>query len=224
MNNILVIDDDESVRDTIGFMLEQENYTPILAGDAESGFEKTLALKPQLMLVDLRLPGMSGAELCKQVRASRIETPIIVLSAVADEVDKILLLEMGADDYMVKPFSPRELLARIRAVLRRTSPNVERMVRFADVEVDLERRVVMRGGAEVKVTPAEYNLLVFFLHNIDRVLTRDAILSSVLGYDSSPNTRTVDVHVVRLRQKFEPDPGAPRHFLTVHGLGYRFLL
>jgi DNA-binding response OmpR family regulator len=145
------------------------------------------------------------------------------LSAIGDEVDKVLLLEIGADDYIVKPFGTRELLARIRALLRRSGPDVQKVIRFEDVEVDFDRRIATRKGAEVKLTPAEYNLLTFFLHNPDKTLTRDVILNSVWGYESYPNTRTVDAHVVRLRQKLEPDPGLPRHFLTVHGVGYRFL-
>ncbi|MDQ6698763.1 MAG: response regulator transcription factor, partial [Acidobacteriota bacterium] len=128
-----------------------------------------------------------------------------------------------ADDYIVKPFGVRELLARIRAVLRRTSPEAHKVLRFANTEVDLDRRIVTSHGEELKFTPAEYNLLTYFLHNPDRALTRDMILNSVWGYESYPNTRTVDAHVVRLRQKLEPDPNTPRHFLTVHGVGYRFL-
>ncbi len=223
MQKILVIDDDENLRDTIGVMLERENFVPLLAADGKSGFEKALMLKPHLLLVDLRLPGMSGIEVCKQLRADRVQTPIIILSAVGDEVDKVLLLEIGADDYIVKPFGTRELIARIRAVLRRSSDDAGRVAHFGEVEVDFERRTVTRRDKEVKVTPAEYNLLVFFLHNPDRVLTRDLILNSVWGYEYYPNTRTVDAHVVRLRQKFEGDPTAPTHFVTVHGVGYRFL-
>lgn len=222
MQKILVIDDDESLRETIGVMLERENYAPILASDGKSGLDKAFTQKPQLLLVDLRLPQMSGFEVCKQLRADRIQTPIIVLSAVSDEVDKVLLLEIGADDYIVKPFGTRELLARIKALLRRSTPETK-VFRFGNVEVDLDRRAIMHGSAEVKLTPAEYNLLIFFLHNADRPLSRDAILNSVWGYESYPNTRTVDAHVVRLRQKLEPDPAVPRHFLTVHGVGYRFL-
>ena len=222
MQTILVIDDDESLRDTICVMLEQEGFVPISAGDGKNGFEKAVLLKPQLILVDLRLPGMGGGEICKRLRADSIETPIIVLSAVSEEVDKVLLLEMGADDYIVKPFGTRELLARIRALLRRTTSETK-VLHFGDVEVDIDRRNTSRGGHEVKLTPAEYNLLLYFLHNHDRALTRDAILNSVWGYESYPNSRTVDAHVVRLRQKLEPDPNVPRHFLTVHGVGYRFL-
>ena len=140
-----------------------------------------------------------------------------------DEVDKVLLLEIGADDYVVKPFGTRELLARIRAVLRRSAGEASRILRFGDVEVDLDRRSIVRNHKEVKVTPAEYNLLSFFLQNMDRALSRDLILNSVWGYEFYPNTRTVDAHVVKLRQKFEQEPAVPRHFMTVHGVGYRFL-
>src|SRR5712672_2757735 len=223
MQTILVIDDDESLRDTIGVMLEQEGFRAELASDGRSGYDRALLLKPDLLLVDLRLPGMSGVEICRQLRGARVKTPIIVLSAVGEEVDKVLLLEIGADDYVVKPFGARELLARIRAVLRRTSPEARKIAQFGIVSVDFERRIVTRRGEPVKVTPAEYNLLSYFLQNPDRPLTRDMILNSVWGYESFPNTRTVDAHVVRLRQKLEADPNLPRHFLTVHGVGYRFM-
>ena len=223
MHTILVIDDDESLRDTIGVMLEQEGFRAVLAGDGRTGYEQAMSLKPDLVLVDLRLPGMTGIEICKQLRAAQVRTPIIVLSAVGDEIDKVLLLEIGADDYVVKPFGARELLARIRAVLRRSEPDVRKVVRFGEIEVDLGRRVVTRRGEELKLTPAEYNLLTYFLQNQDRPLTRDMILNSVWGYEFFPNTRTVDAHVAKLRQKIEPDSNAPKHLLTVHGVGYRFL-
>jgi DNA-binding response OmpR family regulator len=199
---ILVIDDDENLRDTISVLLEQEGFRAVTAADGTAGLEKALTLKPHLILADLRLPAMS---------------------AIGEEMDKVLLLEIGADDYIVKPFGTRELLARIRAVLRRSSPDAHQVIAFADTHVDLKRRVVTRRGEELKFTPAEYNLLTFFLQNPDRALTRDVILNSVWGYESFPNTRTVDAHIVRLRQKLEPEPAAPRHFLTVHGVGYRFL-
>ena len=223
MQTVLVIDDDSSVRDTIGVLLEGDGFRAVLASDGNEGFEQALALKPGLILVDLRMPGIDGVEVCKQLRARGMTTPLIVLSAVSDEVDKVQLLEIGADDYVVKPFSTRELLARIHAVLRRTSAEECKVMEFSDVEVDFTRRVVQRHGEELKLTRAEYNLLTYFLQNPDRALTRDMILNSVWGYDSFPHTRTVDAHVVRLRQKLEPDAGNPRHFLTVHGVGYRFL-
>src|SRR5437867_9388429 len=155
MQTILVIDDDESLRDTIGVMLEQEGFRAELAADGRSGYDRALVLKPDLLLVDLRLPGMSGVEICRQLRAARVKTPIIVLSAVGDEVDKVLLLEIGADDYVVKPFGVRELLARIRAVLRRTTADGPKTVAFGENEINLERRVVQRRGQDLKFTPAE---------------------------------------------------------------------
>jgi DNA-binding response OmpR family regulator len=223
MRTILVIDDDENLRDTVVLMLERDGFRPLQAADGKVGLDKALVHKPDLILVDLQLPKMSGVEVCKQLRASWIKTPLIVLSAVGDEMDKVLLLEIGADDYVVKPFGTRELLARIHAVLRRSSPDSHIPIHFEDTEVDLERRLVTRQGKPLKLTPAEYNLMIFFLQNTDRVLTRDVILNSVWGYESFPNTRTVDAHVVRLRQKLEPEPGSPRHFVTVHGVGYRFV-
>ncbi len=223
MQTILVIDDDENLRDTVGVLLEREGFRAILAADGKTGLDNAILAKPALILADLRLPVLSGIEICKRLRASGISTPIIVLSAVGEEIDKVLLLEIGADDYVVKPFGTRELMARIRAVLRRAPGEQDRVLSFADTNVDIERRIVTRGGHEVKFTPAEYNLLTFFLHNPDRPLSRDMILNSVWGYESFPNTRTVDAHVVRLRQKLEADPNCPRHFLTLHKVGYRFL-
>jgi len=223
METVLVIDDDRSVRDTIGIMLESEGYHPVLAGDGNSGFKQALALRPGLILVDLMMPGLSGMEVCRQLRATGLKTPLIVLSARGTETDKAELLDIGADDYVVKPFGARELLARIRAVLRRTSEDDSKVMEFGEVRVDLTRRVVTRNGQEVRMTRAEYNLLTYFLQNPDRALSRDVVLNSVWGYDSFPHTRTVDAHVVRLRQKLEPDPSQPKHFLTVHGVGYRFL-
>jgi len=223
MQTILVIDDDESLRDTIGVLLEREGFRAVLAADGKSGLDRAILGKPALILADLRLPDLSGVEVCKRLRTSGVRTPIIVLSAVGEEIDKVLLLEMGADDYVVKPFGTRELLARIRAVLRRVPGEPERVLSFADTTVDIERRIVTRRGQQVRFTPAEYNLLTFFLQNPDRALTRDIILNSVWGYESFPNTRTVDAHVVRLRQKLESDPNCPRHFLTLHKVGYRFL-
>jgi DNA-binding response OmpR family regulator len=223
MQTILVIDDDESLRDTIGLLLEREGFRPILAADGNIGLQEAFSAKPSLILVDLRMPGLSGVDVCKRVRGAGMQTPLIVLSALGEELDKVLLLEIGADDYVVKPFGSRELLARIRAVIRRTAPDHSSVLSFSDVEVDLDRRVVKRRGDEVKMTRAEFNLLAFFLQNPDRALSRDVILNSVWGYESFPNTRTVDAHVVHLRQKLEPDAEQPRYFVTMHGVGYRFI-
>lgn len=227
MQTILVVEDDESVRETIAVMLEREGFTPILTGNGRQGYEEAISKRPDLLLVDLRLPEMSGMELCKAIRAAQLTTPIIILSAMADEIDKVVLLEMGADDYVVKPFGTRELAARIRAVLRRAAPDRQTICRFSDVEVDTDRRLVFRGAAgaareEIRLTPAEYNLLAFLVQNPGRAISRDQILNSVWGYQSYPNTRTVDAHIVKLRQKLEVDPTAPRHLMTMHGFGYRF--
>ena len=220
---ILIIDDDEGLRDSISLLLEQEGFRVLTAADGRTGYDMGLNMRPDLMIVDLRLPGMSGIEICRQIRAAGSKTPLIVLSALGDEIDKVLLLEIGADDYVVKPFGARELLARIRAVMRRSAPEPARAVQFSDVTVDLDRRIVVRAGVEVKFTPAEYNLLTYFLTHPDRPLTRDALLNAVWGYESFPSTRTVDAHVLKLRQKLEHDPSITRHFLTLHGVGYRFV-
>ncbi len=220
---ILVIDDDDNLRDTIGLMLEKEGFRPLLVADGKTGLQEAISAQPSLILSDLRMPGMNGIDVCKKIRAAGLQVPLIVLSAASDEMDKVLLLEIGADDYIVKPFGARELLARIRAVLRRTAPDQSHTMTFSDVEVDLDARVVKRQGEEVKLTRAEYNLLIFFLQNPGRALSRDVILNSVWGYESFPNTRTVDAHVVHLRQKLEAQPETPRYFVTIHGVGYRFI-
>jgi DNA-binding response OmpR family regulator len=222
LQSILIIDDDDRLRDTLSILLEQEGFRVLQAADGRRGLEQAFTQKPDLIVADLRLPGISGMEICKQIRAAHTTTPVIVLSAVGEEVDKVLLLEIGADDYVVKPFGTRELLARVRAVLRRV-PDAQRVVTFGENEVDLERRVVRHRGRELNITPVEYNLLSYFLHNADRPLTRDVILNSVWGYEVFPNLRTVDAHILKLRQKLEADPNIPRHFVTVVGVGYRFV-
>lgn len=219
---ILVIEDDPDIRATVHTLLSTDGYKVEMAEDGLLGLERAFLLKPDLILMDLRLPGLPGAELCKRLRAGRYNSPIVVISAASDEFDKVLLLELGADDYVVKPFGARELLARIKAILRR-SGETRTVLSFSNIDVDLERRMVTCRGEEIKLTPSEYNLLTYFLNNPDRVLTREMILSDVWGFESAPTTRTVDAHVVKLRQKLEPDPTMPRHFLTVHGVGYRFV-
>ena len=221
--NILIADDEVNIREALVTMLGKKGHQVRGVATAEEGLEHLETTPVDLVITDLRMPGMTGVEVCRRLRDAGVKTPIIILSAVGDEFDKVLLLEIGADDYVVKPFGVRELLARIRAVLRRTSPDSNTVITFSDNVIDLKRRVVTRHGEEIKLTRGEYNLLTYFLQNPDRPLTRDMILNSVWGYESFPNTRTVDAHVVRLRQKLEPEPNAPRHILTVHGVGYRFL-
>ena len=219
----MIIEDDAEIRGIVKTLLTTEGFTVEEADDGRDAVERVFLMKPDLILVDLRLPGLDGAEVCKRIRAGRMNTPIIVISAAKDEFDKVLLLELGADDYVVKPFGARELLARIKAVLRRSGADTRLVLSFANVEVDTERRVVTSRGNEVPLTPSEYNLLTYFLRNPNRVLTREAILEDVWGFESAPTARTVDSHVVKLRQKLEPDPSVPRYFLTVHGVGYRFV-
>ena len=219
----MVIEDDAEIRGVVTTLLTNEGYQVEQAEDGRMALERVFLTKPDLILVDLRLPGLDGAEVCKRIRAGRLNTPIIVISAAKEEFDKVLLLELGADDYLVKPFGARELLARIKAVLRRSTSETRAVRSFGNIDVDTERRLVSNRGNEVALTPSEYNLLVYFLRNPDRVLTREAILADVWGFESAPTTRTVDSHVVKLRQKLEPDPSVPRYFLTVHGVGYRFV-
>jgi len=219
---ILVCDDEPQILRALKVILREAGFEAVPAETAEEALDRAAVRPPDAAILDLVLPDGDGVEVCREIRRwSRM--PIIVLSAVGDELDKVLLLEIGADDYVVKPFGTRELMARIRAVLRRASPDARKVVRFSDTEIDFERRIVTRKGEELKLTPAEYNLLCYFLQNPDRPLTRDMILNSVWGYEFFPNTRTVDAHVVKLRQKLEPDANTPRHFLTVHGVGYRFV-
>jgi DNA-binding response OmpR family regulator len=221
--NVLIIEDDAEVRAIVKTLLTNEGFAVEEAADGRSAVERAFLTKPDLILVDLRLPGLDGAEVCKRLRAGRLDTPIIVISAAKEEFDKVLLLELGADDYVVKPFGARELLARIKAVLRRSSAEVRAVRSFGNIDVDNERRLVTNRGTEVPLTPSEFNLLTHFLRNPNRVLTREAILEDVWGFESAPTARTVDSHVVKLRQKLEPDPAVPRYFLTVHGVGYRFV-
>jgi DNA-binding response OmpR family regulator len=218
----MIVEDDADIRGIVRTLLANEGYHVEEAEDGRIAVERVFLLKPDLILVDLKLPGLDGAEVCKRIRVGRMETPIIVISAAKEEFDKVLLLELGADDYLVKPFGARELLARIKAVMRRIKPD-NAIRSFGSIDVDAQRRMVTNRGDEVQLTPSEYNLLTYFLKNPNRVLTREMILEDVWGFESAPTARTVDSHVVKLRQKLEPDPSVPRYFLTVHGVGYRFV-
>jgi DNA-binding response OmpR family regulator len=222
ISKVLLISDDEESREAIKRMLKREHLPPVVAADAQTGLEQAFSARADVLLLDLNWPGTANMELCKQLRASRIRTPIVVLSGIEEEMEKVLLLEAGADDCVVKPFGLRELLARIRALLRRARESTQNRA-FGDIEVDLTRRIVTKQGVEVKLTRLEYNLLAYFLEHPGWVVTRDMVLNSVWGYDFYPNTRTVDAHVVRLRQKLESDECGAGYFRTVHGVGYRFV-
>ena len=218
--HVLAIDDDPVLREAITDYLAQHEFRVTAVADGIAMQEVIARQVVDLVVLDLKLQTEDGMALARRLR-DESAIPIIMLTGRREEADRVMGLELGADDYLTKPFSPRELLARIRAVLRRASA-LERVIRFGDVEVDLDRRLITRRGQEVNLTRQEYNLLTYFLNNTDRALSRDAILNAVWGFESYPYTRTVDAHVVRLRQKLEPNPATPRHVLTIHGLGYRF--
>ena len=204
---------------------EFEGYEVITARDGVEGLQRALEESPDLVVLDVMMPRMSGLEVCKQLRAKRASIPIIMLTARGQEVDKVVGLELGADDYVSKPFSIRELLARVKAVLRRTAvvPKDQDQHSFGDVEVDLRRCRVVKSGKAIDVSSKEFELLKYFICHSGETLSRDRLLEDVWGYENYPTTRTVDTHLVRLRQKLEPDPEQPQYFLTVHGTGYRFV-
>ena len=202
----------------------QERYAAVVAGDGQTGLDLFRREQPLAVVLDLILPNISGRELCQTFKGLSTETPIMVLSAITEVADKVLLLELGADDYVTKPFSPRELTARVQAAIRRQrKPAAPTIYRFADCEVDFKKMTVRRGGKPVVLTAHEFKLLKFFTENAERVLTRDVLLNEVWGYNFYPTTRTVDNQILKLRQKLEPDPANPKHLLTIYGAGYKFV-
>jgi len=205
-------------------LFETEGYVVEVQNNGKSALESFQAAPPAVIILDLRLPQMSGGDLCKEVKAQAPTLPIVVLSATSDVSDKVLLLELGADDYVTKPFSPRELLARVRAALRHTSRiSTVKLVSFDNISVDLRKMEVRRDGEVVVLTAQEFKTLQFLVQNADRVISRDELLNEVWGYQNYPSTRTVDNHILKLRQKLERDPASPVHFRTVHGMGYKFV-
>jgi two-component system alkaline phosphatase synthesis response regulator PhoP len=222
---ILIVEDEPNMVAGLRDNFEFEGYMVITARDGVDGLQRALDESPDLVVLDVMMPRMSGLEVCKQLRAKRGSIPIIMLTARGQEVDKVVGLELGADDYVTKPFSIRELLARVKAVLRRTATVPKEMDQhsFADVEVDLKRCRVLKSGKAIDVSSKEFELLKYFICHSGEILSRDRLLEEVWGYENYPTTRTVDTHLVRLRQKLEPDPEQPQYFLTVHGTGYRFV-
>jgi len=221
---ILVIEDDRAIQKALRRLFESEDYSVQVAGDGNAGLESFRAVQPSLVVLDLRLPGVPGRDVCREIKEHAPHLPIIVLSAKTDVSDKVLLLELGADDYVTKPFSPRELLARARSALRRVyhSP-AGKTFAFGDVRVDFAKMEITRSGEPVALTAQEFKALKFFVQNQGRVVSRDELLNEVWGYQNYPSTRTVDNHILRLRQKLEPQPSEPVHFKTVHGAGYKFV-
>ena len=221
---ILVVEDDPSVQKALKRLFETEGYTVEVQANGQSALESFQASPPAVIILDLRLPRLSGSDLCKEVKAQAPALPIVVLSATSDVSDKVLLLELGADDYVTKPFSPRELLARVRAALRHTSRTASlSLISFDGISVDVKKMEVQRDGKVVVLTAQEFKTLQFLVQNADRVISRDELLNEVWGYQNYPSTRTVDNHILKLRQKLERDPASPVHFRTVHGMGYKFV-
>ena len=225
MPRILIVDDEPEMLRGLEDNLRFEGYQTVAAGDGKRGLALALSEAPDLILLDVMMPGMSGWDLCRELRRRGLDTPVIMLTARGAEVDRVLGLELGADDYVTKPFSLRELMARIRAVLRRPGPRQKfEEFAFGDVRVHLRARQAFKGGHEVRLTRKEFDLLRYLVEHPGEVITRDRLLDEVWGYDRFPTTRTVDTHILRLRQKFEDDPERPAHILTAHGQGYRFVV
>jgi DNA-binding response OmpR family regulator len=222
---ILVVEDEPNMVAGLRDNFEFEGYEVLTARDGIEGLDLALQESPDLVVLDVMMPRMSGLEVCRRLRAKRASIPIIMLTARGQEIDKVVGLELGADDYVTKPFSIRELLARVKAILRRTAvvPKQQDHYSFANIEVDLHRRRVLKSGAPLEISSKEFELLQYFLCHSGETLSRDRLLEEVWGYEHYPSTRTVDTHLVRLRQKLEPDPEQPQYFLTVHGTGYRFV-
>jgi DNA-binding response OmpR family regulator len=224
LGTILVVEDDPRMQKVLRRIFSEESYSIEIAGDGKTGLELFRAHLPVAVVLDLILPQLSGRELCQTMKSLSGDTPVIVLSAITEVVDKVLLLELGADDYVTKPFSPRELMARVQAAIRRRRrPTHVAIYRFGDCEIDFEKMTARRAGSFVVLTSHEFKLLKFFTENAERVLSRELLLNEVWGYNSYPTTRTVDNQILKLRQKLEPDPANPRHLLTIYGAGYKFV-
>jgi DNA-binding response OmpR family regulator len=221
---ILVVEDDPAVQKALRRLFETEGYAVEIQSDGKSAIESFHTCAPAALVLDLRLPQISGRDVCKEIKALAPTLPIVVLSAASDVSEKVLLLELGADDYVTKPFSPRELLARVRAALRHTARTADvQVVSFDGISVDFRKMEVKRDGNPVILTAQEFKTFQFLVQNADRVISRDELLNEVWGYQNYPSTRTVDNHILKLRQKLEKDPSSPVHFRTVHGMGYKFV-
>jgi len=221
---ILVIEDDHRVQTALKRLFEPEGYSVEIAPDGTTGLRAAMGQVPVAVVLDLRLPQMSGRDVCREIKRSAPNLPVIILSAMSDVIDKVTLLEMGADDYVTKPFSPRELLARVRAAIRRSSRvTPSEQFSFGEIAVDFTRMHLTRAGQPVILTAQEFKVLKFLTENPERVITREELLNAAWGYENYPSTRTVDNHMLKLRQKIEKDPAEPVHIRTVHGMGYKFV-
>ena len=224
MQRILLIEDDKRVHKILRLLFESSGFALEIAPDGLAGLDAFRATRPAVVILDLALPKMPGREVFHEIRREAPSQPVIVLSAASEEVDKVLLLELGADDYVTKPFSPKELLARVRTVTRRTGTTaLTENYSFGDNLVSFAKMEVTREGKTITLTPHEFKTLKYFTENPERVISRDELLNQVWGYDCYPSTRTVDNHIMRLRQKLEKDPVHPLYFRTIHGAGYKFV-
>lgn len=232
METVLVIEDSRAMQRALRRLFEADSFHVEVAGDGNEALKSFRDSTPAAVVLDLRLPGIPGRELCREFKSTAPQVPIVVVSANSEVDDKVLLLELGADDYVTKPFSPKELLARVRRAMRREAEAADavpqkstvEVLRFGDVVADFAAMEVTRAGQPVSLTSQEFRLLKYFAERTGRVVTRDELLDQVWGYEHYPNTRTVDTHVLRLRQKLEANPSNPQHFLTLHGSGYKFIV
>jgi DNA-binding response OmpR family regulator len=222
---ILVVEDDRAVQKALRRLFEGEGFEVDVASSGAEGLQMFHASPPAALVLDLSLPGVPGQDVCREINQAAPNLPIIILSARTEVMDKVLLLELGAHDYVTKPFSPRELLARVRTAMRRrgASPPVSESFSFGDVKVDFRKMETWREGTPVQMTSQEFKVLKFMIQNAERVLSREELLNQVWGYKNYPSTRTVDNHILRLRQKLEKDSANPLHFRTVHSAGYKFV-
>lgn len=240
MEEILVVEDSRAMQKALRRIFEADTLQVHVAGDGDEALTRFRSCTPAAVILDLNLPHRSGRDLCREFKSLAPQVPIVVVSANSEVADKVLLLELGADDYVTKPFSPKELLARVRRAIRRGEkkesgplPNLheveatvhdQEVVRFSDVVVNFTTMEVFKGSRSLTMTAQEFKVMKFFAKSPGRVISREELLNEVWGYQNYPSTRTVDNHILRLRQKLEDDPAAPKHFLTVHGAGYKFLM
>ena len=225
MKKILIIEDEKDMVMGLKFNLEARDYDIIVAYDGETGYQMALREKPDLVILDIMLPKLNGYEVCKALKKEIPDLPIIMLTAKSQEVEIVTGLELGADDYITKPFSVLELLARIKALFRRIKPGSEipEVHRFGNLEINFKKYEACKKGKPLKLSPREYELLKCLIEHDGEIVSRDELLNQVWGYDSFPNTRTIDAHISKLRHKIEDNPEEPKLIVTIHGIGYKFL-
>ena len=225
MKKILIVEDEKDMVTGLKFNLEARDYVVIAAYDGEAGCKKAVEEKPDLVILDLMLPKLNGYEVCKRLKKEVPDIPIIMLTAKSQEAEIVTGLELGADDYITKPFSVLELLARIKAVFRRVKSGSEipEVHQFGNLEINLKKYYARKKGKSLKLSPREYEILKCFIEREGEIVSRDQLLNQVWGYDSFPNTRTIDAHIAKLRHKIEDKPEEPKLIITIHGIGYKFL-